>query len=535
MARLLPPERDIGVLNAPVRACFGLSGAFLVVILSLGLLERLGLASGAALTGVIGAAIALFGFAALLSHSRRAPDFYVADRKISGAFGGLAGAAAFAGLLALGLCGGSYASRGAFLSATVAIVAGYLALALFIAPRLRGLGAYTPGDVLAARLGGSWVRVAWAAVAFSASTLLLIGVLKILGPLLASLLGFREDHAFYVAAALLALATFPGGMRSLTWTQAVQYFVIALACLLTAAFVFEREPAADVAMIEYLDAIRLALPSAGGTSSIGLALSLLLTAIGTASLPHLLMRVLAMRPFGKNGAAMIWTAFFSAIVLLTGLVLADLLAVGLSASAGGDPIGALVAHLSGLPAVLIGVVFAGVLAALLALGQAVLFASASALSHDMWDEIVDRSGAEGRRIVVARIITVAVAWTAATIAESWSLPVPILVEWAFALAAAGAFAPLLLGLWWSRCTDIGALAGMLSGFGLAGTMFLMAQGVVRAALVSEGWVGLGAPAAAAAGMALALILTIGVSLITPAPRAERDRARGGTPIRERPA
>ena len=62
MARLLPPERDIGVLHAPVRSCIAVVGAFLVVVLALALLERLGIDSGAALTGIVGAALRAFHF-----------------------------------------------------------------------------------------------------------------------------------------------------------------------------------------------------------------------------------------------------------------------------------------------------------------------------------------------------------------------------------------------------------------------------------------------------------------------------------------
>ena len=60
MVRLLPPERDIGVLQAPVRSCLALTAMFLLAFFAVGLLERIGLAPGAALTGVVGAAFALF-------------------------------------------------------------------------------------------------------------------------------------------------------------------------------------------------------------------------------------------------------------------------------------------------------------------------------------------------------------------------------------------------------------------------------------------------------------------------------------------
>ena len=93
--------------------------------------------------------------AALYAHSRRAVDFYVADRKVTGTFGGLAGASAFAGLLAIGLAGGAYATdRRASWSPRPGSRVGYLVLALAIAPGLRAFGAYTAGDFIAARFGG---------------------------------------------------------------------------------------------------------------------------------------------------------------------------------------------------------------------------------------------------------------------------------------------------------------------------------------------------------------------------------------------
>jgi Na+(H+)/acetate symporter ActP len=407
-------------------------------------------------------------------------------------------------------------------------------LALSIAPRLRGLGAYTPGDVLAARLGGFRVRLAWAGVAFCVSFLLLVAVLKVTAPLLSTLLPIPTGYAFYGAAGLIAFAAFPGGFRSLTWAHAVQYFVIALACVMTAFFVIERNAPLEAVMADHLE--RLADLSAWTAIGVPSLLSLLLTIAGTATFPHLLTRVLTMRPVSGAGSAMVWGVLFSAAVLVTGVVLADLLAETAIEGASGDPIQRLAAELGGLPAVLIGLVFAGGLASLLALGQLLLFAATAALSHDVWDEIVDPTGAEGRRIVVARLIVVAVGWASALAAASWQTSSATLLEWAFALAAAGAFLPLLLGLWWSRCSGTGAAAGMLAGLGVAGAMFLMEQGLIEQATAPAGWISFGPPLA---GMLVALVVTLAVSLVMPSPKDEdangAPASHGAPPIRERPA
>ena len=59
------------------------------------------------------------------------------------------------------------------------------------------------------------------------------------------LLRITPEHALYVAAALTLMAALPGGMRSLTWTQAIQYFVIALACLVPSGFLALSGPTAE--------------------------------------------------------------------------------------------------------------------------------------------------------------------------------------------------------------------------------------------------------------------------------------------------
>jgi cation/acetate symporter len=542
MARLLPPERDIGVLHAPVRSCIAVVGAFLVVVLALALLERLGIDSGAALTGIVGAALALFIFAALLSHSRRAIDFYVADRRISGAFGGLVSAATFAGLLILGLAGGVFSNRAELLVSVAGLAIGYTILAVFLAPGLRGLGAYTPGDFLATRFGGWWVRFAWAAIAFSASFLLLIGVLQITAALLASIFAISMSHALYGVAALVAIAAFPGGMRSLSWTQAIQYFVLALAAIVTAGFVMQADLTVGSVLGETASALVANLPgwqSLVGTKSM---LPVFLAALGAASLPHHVTRALTAEPGRGATTSMTWGVFFSALLVVLGFVLADLFAGG---EAGDFSVGALADltnRIPGLSGVVAGLALAGILSALLALGQAVLFSAASALSHDVWDEIVDRRGPEGRRIVVARIVVAGVAALAALLAPRWSADIPALFAWALALAAAGGFAPLLLGTWWRRCNEIGALGGMIAGFGFAGMIFLMSQRIVPTTMVAADWTAVGAPAAAVAGAVISLIVAVGLSLVTPPSEAEArmrvaraNSAQSAPPIRERPA
>jgi cation/acetate symporter len=538
----MPPERDIGVLQAPVRSCIAVVGAFVVVVLALALLERLGIDSGAALTGVVGAAFALFAFAALVSHSRRAIDFYVADRKVSGVFGGLVSAATFAGLVIVGLGGGAFATRADLLMSLVGLAIGYLILAVLIAPWLRGLGAYTPGDFLATRFAGSWLRLAWAAVAFSASFVLLVGVLQITATIIGTIFGLAREPALYGSAAFIALVALPAGMRSLSWTQAIQYLVVALAAVVTAGFVIQADLTVGSVLSETASAFSTNLPNWGSMAETKLALPVLLTALGAASLPHLVTRALTAEPGRGSAKSMTSGIFFAAILVVLGFVLADLFAESRAGDFSAGALADLTNRIPGLSGVVAGLAFAGILAALLALGQAVLFSTASAISHDVWDEIIDKRGPEGRRIVVARLVLAGTAALAGFVASRWDAPVSALFAWALALAAAGGFVPLMLGVWWRRCNTIGALGGMAAGFCFAGLIFLMSQGIVPTTMIAADWTAVGAPAAALAGALISLIVAVGASLVTrssetrlPTPTARASQPQVAPPIRERPA
>jgi cation/acetate symporter len=542
MARLLPPERDIGVLRAPVRSSIALIGVFLAVLLAVGLLDRIGADPGFAPFAIVGAAFVLFILAALYSHSRRATDFYVIDRKASGSFNGLAGASALAGLLAVGIAGGAYDTQASFLLTAIGLAVGYLILGLVIAPGLRAFGAYTAGDFIGARFGGVLARFGWAGITFVVSLLLFVAALKIAAPLVSTVFGLEPKTALYVTAGLTAMAALPGGMRSLSWTQAVQYLVIAIACIVPAAFFASGGPTAQSAMAgQFATLVTESLPAWTEAGAVGWLLPVLLSILGAASLPHLSTRVLT-APSGREAVtSMVWAVLFSIMLVLAGFVLFELLAgeIGPDVAPQGGIV-QLAALFALLPSVLAGLLIAGTLAALFSLGQAALFSAATAISHDIWDEIIDRRGPEGRRIMVARVIIVSVAAGAVMLVSIWPADPASLVVWALALAAAGTFVPLALGLWWRRCNEIGAIAGMVAGFGFTALVFLLQQHVIPDAVVTSGWADVAAPPAAAAGLLMSLVVTVGLSLATPAPDKDaQDLANasddGRLPVRERPA
>jgi cation/acetate symporter len=123
-------------------------------------------------------------------------------------------------------------------------------------------------------------------------------------------------------------------------------------------------------------------------------------------------------------------------------------------------------EMAGMPYVISGLVAAGGLAAALSTADGLLLAIANALSHDIYYKMLDPKASTARRLVVARILLVAVAVVAAYVASTRPADILSMVAWAFSLAAAGIFPALVLGIWWKRTTTAGAVWGIIAGFGI---------------------------------------------------------------------
>jgi cation/acetate symporter len=123
-------------------------------------------------------------------------------------------------------------------------------------------------------------------------------------------------------------------------------------------------------------------------------------------------------------------------------------------------------EIAGMPYVIAGLVAAGGLAAALSTADGLLLAIANALSHDIYYKMIDKNAPTARRLVVSRIILVIVALLAAYTASTRPADILAMVAWAFSLAAAGIFPALVLGVWWKRANGPGCIAGMIVGFGL---------------------------------------------------------------------
>jgi len=121
-------------------------------------------------------------------------------------------------------------------------------------------------------------------------------------------------------------------------------------------------------------------------------------------------------------------------------------------------------EIAGLPYVISGLVAAGGLAAALSTADGLLLTISNALSHDLYYKMLNPQASILKRLTVSRILLVVVALISAWVATYRLTIIVELVAWAFSIAAASFFPALVMGIWDKRANKIGALAGMWVGF-----------------------------------------------------------------------
>ena len=229
--------------------------------------------------------------------------------------------------------------------------------------------------------------------------------------------------------------------------------------------------------------------------------------VGTAALPHILMRYYTTPSVKDARKSVFWSLFFIFLLYFTAPALAVLakfdvytilvgskfseLPAWVSAWAtvdktlmnisdingdgivqlaeiviGGDLIVLATPEIAGLPYVISGLVAAGGLAAALSTADGLLLTLANAMSHDIYYKMIDPNAPTTRRLAVSKGLLLVVAVIAAYVTSLKPGDILFLVGAAFSLAASGFFPALVCGVFWRRANKLGAILGMLSGLGI---------------------------------------------------------------------
>ncbi len=180
-------------------------------------------------------------------------------------------------------------------------------------------------------------------------------------------------------------------------------------------------------------------------------------------------------------------------------------------------------EIAGLPYVISGLVAAGGLAAALSTADGLLLTIANALSHDLYYKMIDPNSSTQRRVTISKILLLFVALVAAYITSLKPGDILFLVGAAFSLAASAFFPALVLGVFWKRANKWGAIAGMLSGLVVCLYYYLRTYPFFYQKLgVSpmELWWDINPISAGVFGVPAGLLVMVAVSLLTAPPDSE---------------
>ncbi|MFC3689592.1 solute symporter family protein [Aquipuribacter hungaricus] len=416
-------------------------------------------------------------------NTKTAADYYAAGRSFTGGQNGTAiagdylSAASFLGIA------GAIAVNGydGFLYSIGFLVAWLVAL-LLVAELLRNTGKFTMADVLSFRLRQRPVRVAAATATLAVSFFYLLAQMAGAGGLVALLLNIQsrtgQSLVIAVVGALMIVYVLVGGMKGTTWVQIIKAtLLIAGAGVMTvwvlakAGFNLSRllgqavESAGNPQLLEPM--VQYGASGLTKLNFISLALALVL---GTAGLPHVLMRFYTVPTAKEARRSVVWAISLIGLFYLFTLVLGfgAMAYVGqetILASPGGVNSAAplLAFELGGT--LLLGIIAAVAFATILAVVAGLTITAAASFAHDIYASVIKKGeGDPEAEVKIARrtVVVIGVVSILGGIAANGQ-NIAFLVALAFAVAASANLPTILYSLFWSRFNTRGALFSMWGG------------------------------------------------------------------------
>lgn len=396
---------------------------------------------------------------------------------------------------------------------------GYVLLALLLAPYLRKWGKFTVPEFVGDRYSEA-VRTLAALAAVIVSFTYVVGQMRGGGIVFSRFLDIGINPGVAVAAAVIFIYAVLGGMKGITWTQVAQYTVLIVAYLIPAVAVAQQITGIPVPQVSFgrifdeLNALSVELGLAEFTDAfatrpqIDVFLVTMSLMIGTAGLPHIIIRFYTTKNVRGARYSAFWALFFIALLYTTapavgaftkfnlleevnGTAVDDLpawidnwaatglLSVGEGVdtitSVSNDPLAGadltvnndiLVLaspEIAGLPAPIIGLVAAGGLAAAMSTAAGLLLVISSSVSHDFYFRRIQREATDSQRLLAGRIAMALAVGVSIYGGINPPAFVAQVVAFAFGMAASSFFPVIVLGIFWKRCNAKGAAAGMSVG------------------------------------------------------------------------
>ena len=554
---------------------------------------------------IVGATFALYIAIAIWSRASSTSSFYVAGRGVPAIANGMAtgadwmSAASFismAGLISfMGYTGTIY---------LMGWTGGYVLLALLLAPYLRKFGRFTVPEFVGDRYESQAARMVAVGCAIFVSFTYVAGQMRGVGVVFARFLEVPVELGVVIGVVIVFFYAVVGGMRGITYTQVAQYVVLILAFMIPAIAISHKltghwipqigfgaalvdGPNAGRFLLETLDAVQrdLGFPAytaawVGGKKSMvdvfAIALALM---VGTAGLPHVLIRFYTVRDARAARWSALYALVFIAILYTTAPAVATFARVNMIQTLEGTPYADAPSwftswektglirfddrdgdgvidyrgdparnelhvdqdimvlanpEIAGLPNWVIALVAAGGLAAALSTAAGLLLVISSSVSHDLVKSIFRPGTSEQAELRIARIAAACAVVAAGVVGIYPPAYVAQVVAFAFGLAAASFFPVLVLGVFSLRTTREGAIAGMLSGIGFTASYIIYFKFIAKGAGPAEWLFGISPEGIGSVGMLLNFAVAAVVSRFTPPPSdavralVERIRLPGET-------
>jgi cation/acetate symporter len=315
------------------------TGGFLAFVILIAILEQLGVPNRILGYMFVGFTILVYALIGILSRTAQVSEYYVAGRKVPAVYNGMAtGADWMSAASFVGMAGTLFALGYDGLAFVLGWTGGYVLVSVLIAPYLRKFGAYTVPDFLGARYGGNVPRFLGVIVLLACSFTYVVAQIYGTGLIASRFLGLDFTVAVYAGLVGILVCSMLGGMRAVTWTQVAQYIVLIIAYLIPVVILSTQKYGIPIPELMYGQALQDITAREQAMIAEGLAEAgklkphvtpfltydrlnffalILCLMVGTASLPHVLMRYFTTPSVRDARKSVAWSLFFIFLLYFT--------------------------------------------------------------------------------------------------------------------------------------------------------------------------------------------------------------------------
>ncbi|RYA22825.1 cation acetate symporter [Malaciobacter halophilus] len=413
--------------------------------------------------------------------TKSASDFYTAGGGISGFQNGMAIAGDYMSAASfLGISGLVYLSGYDGLIYAVGFLVGWPVILFLMAEKLRNLGKFTFADIAAYRLGQKEIRTLAAFGSLSVVILYLIAQMVGSGKLIQVLFGLEYEYAVVLVGVMMIIYVTFGGMLATTWVQIIKAILLLsgvsfMGFMVLSHFGFSFEALASKAVETHTKGQAIMAPGGFITdpiSAISLGMALML---GTAGLPHVLMRFFTVGNAKEARKSVVYATgligYFYLVIAVIGLGAIVFLNSDAGAQYfvdgklfGGNNMAAI--HLSHMVGgnVFLGFISAVAFATILAVVSGLTLAGASAISHDIYASVINPNATEEQEIKISKRAVIIIGVIGVVLGIAFEQQnIAFMVGLAFAIAASANFPILFLSIYWRKLTTRGAVIGGFIG------------------------------------------------------------------------